>query len=76
MSKSRNAPTKSDLHFVAIQSVLDPHEAQLARDLAASLEPVALRAWLDELSHFGVAQAVLRIRALFAKGKLQGRRTS
>jgi hypothetical protein len=76
MSKPRNAPSKSDLHFVAIQSVLDPHEAQLARDLAASLEPVALRAWLEELSHFGVAQAVLRIRALFAKGKLQGRRSS
>ena len=76
MSKSRNAPTKPDLHFVAIQSVLDPHEAQLARDLAASLEPVARRAWLEELSHFGVAQAVLRIRALFAKGKLQGRRSS
>jgi hypothetical protein len=76
MSKSRYAPRKSDLHFVAIQSVLDPHEAQLARDLAASLEPVALRAWLEELSHFGVAQAVLRLRALFAKGKLHAARNS
>ena len=37
-------------HFIAIQSALKPEEAALARQLAAELSPVELRAWFDELS--------------------------
>lgn len=57
------------MHFIAIQSVLDPKEAALAREVAGELAPAELRAWFDELSSLSVPDAVLKIRALIGAGK-------
>jgi len=54
-------------HFISIQSVLDPGEAALAREVAASLSPGELRAWIEELSELSVPDAVKKIRT-FLKG--------
>ena len=54
-------------HFVSIQSVLDPKEAALAREVASSLPPAELRAWFDELSKLTVAEAVKKIRVMLTK---------
>ncbi|CAN5398295.1 hypothetical protein BH11MYX1_BH11MYX1_15920 [soil metagenome] len=51
-------------HFILIQSVLDPDEAALAREVAGNLPPAELRAWFDELSQLSVADAVKKIRVL------------
>lgn len=53
-------------HFLAIQSSLKPEEAALARQLAAELTPVEMRAWLADLSSLSVPDAVARIRTLLA----------
>ncbi|MFT3693833.1 MAG: hypothetical protein QM831_11870 [Kofleriaceae bacterium] len=58
---------KTMSHFIAIQSVLDPDEAAIARDVAATLRPSELRTWFDELSQLTVADAVKKIRATIAK---------
>jgi len=60
-------PARLLSHFISIQSSLDPHEAALARDIAAGLTPAELFAWLDELGQLSTADAVKRLRALFAK---------
>jgi hypothetical protein len=60
-------PARLLAHFISIQSVLDPHEAALARDIAAGLTPAELFAWLDELGQLSTADAVKRLRGLFAK---------
>jgi hypothetical protein len=57
---------KTMSHFIAIQSALGPEEAALARQLAAELTPIELRAWFDDLSKRDVAQAVQKIRGLLA----------
>jgi hypothetical protein len=56
-------------HFISIQSVLDPEEAALAREVAGDLPPAELRAWFDELSKLSVADAVKKIRALLKGAK-------
>jgi hypothetical protein len=53
-------------HFISIQSVLDPKEAELARAVAADLSPAELRSWFEELKRLSVPQAVQKIRALVA----------
>ena len=53
-------------HFLAIQSALKPDEAALARQLAAELTPVEMRAWLADLSSISVPDAVAKIRSLLA----------
>jgi len=53
-------------HFISIQSVLDPKEAELARAVAADLSPAELRSWFEELKKLNVAQAVQKIRTLIA----------
>lgn len=58
---------KTMTHFISIQSVLDPDEAALARDVASTLPPAELRAWFDELSHLTVAEAVKKIRSMLGK---------
>jgi len=58
---------KTMSHFVSIQSVLDPKEAALAREVASSLPPAELRAWFDELSKLTVAEAVKKIRVMLTK---------
>jgi hypothetical protein len=60
-------PARLLAHFIAIQSVLDPHEAALARDIAAGLTPAELFAWLDELGQLPTEDAARRLRALFSK---------
>ena len=50
-------------HFIAIQSVLTPAEAALARQIAAELSPKEMRAWFAELSALSVPDAVAKIRA-------------
>lgn len=57
---------KTMMHFVAIQSALKPDEAALAKQLAAELSPLEMRAWFDELSKLEVPQAVQKIRVLIA----------
>jgi hypothetical protein len=59
-------PARLLSHFISIQSVLDPHEAALARDIAAGLTPAELFAWLDELGQLPIADAAKRLRGLFA----------
>lgn len=59
-------PARLLAHFISIQSVLDPHEAALARDIAAGLTPTELFAWLDELGQLPTADAAKRLRGLFA----------
>jgi len=59
-------PARLLAHFISIQSVLDPHEAALARDIAAGLTPAELFAWLDELGQLPTADAAKRLRGLFA----------
>ena len=58
---------KTMSHFVSIQSVLDPKEAELAREVASSLPPGELRAWFDELTKLTVAEAVKKIRVMLTK---------
>ena len=58
---------KTMSHFVSIQSVLDPKEAALAREVASSLPPAELRAWFDELTKLTVAEAVKKIRVMLTK---------
>jgi len=58
---------KTMSHFVSIQSVLDPKEAELAREVASSLPPAELRAWFDELTKLTVAEAVKKIRVMLTK---------
>ncbi len=53
-------------HFIAVQSALKPEEAALAREVAGTLDPAALRGWFDELSRLSVPQAVQKIRFLVA----------
>ncbi len=53
-------------HFIAVQSALKPEEAALAREVAGTLDPAALRGWFDELSKLSVPQAVQKIRVLIA----------
>jgi hypothetical protein len=55
---------KTMTHFIAIQSALAPAEAALARQVAAELSPVELRAWFDELSALSVPDAVAKIRSM------------
>jgi hypothetical protein len=59
-------PARLLAHFISIQSILDPHEAALARDIAAGLTPAELFAWLDELGQLPTADAAKRLRGLFA----------
>src|SRR3569623_2492036 len=59
-------PARLLAHFFSIQSVLDPHEAALARDIAAGLTPSELFAWLDELGQLPTADAALCLCGLFA----------
>ena len=56
-------------HFIAIQSVLTPEEAALAREVAGELAPAELRAWFDELSKLSVPDAVVKIRTLVGSSK-------
>jgi hypothetical protein len=49
-------------HFLAIQSALTPDEAALAREVASTLSPRELRAWLAELGPLSVPDAVAVIR--------------
>ncbi len=58
---------KTMSHFVSIQSVLDPKEAELAREVASSLPRAELRAWFDELTKLTVAEAVKKIRVMLTK---------
>jgi hypothetical protein len=60
---------KTMTHFISIQSVLDPDEAALAREVAGNLPPAELRAWFDELSGLTVAEAVKKIRVLLKGAK-------
>lgn len=60
---------KTMTHFISIQSVLDPDEAALAREVASSLSPTELRAWFDDLSRLSVADAVTKIRTLLGAKK-------
>lgn len=53
-------------HFIGVQSALKPEEAALAREVAGTLAPAALRGWFDELSKLSVPQAVQKIRVLIA----------
>lgn len=57
---------KTMMHFIAIQNALKPDEAALAKQLAAELSPIEMRAWFDELSKLEVPQAVQKIRVLLA----------
>lgn len=57
---------KTMMHFLAIQNALKPDEAALAKQIAAELSPVELRAWIEELSALEVPQAVQKIRVLLA----------
>jgi len=56
-------------HFISIQSVLDPDEAALARDVAGNLPSEELRTWFDELSKLSVPDAVKKIRVLLKGAK-------
>ena len=49
-------------HFLAIQSALTPEEAAFAREVASTLSPRELRAWLAELRPLNVPDAVAVIR--------------
>jgi hypothetical protein len=55
---------KTMSHFITIQSTLTPTEAALARQVAAELSPVELRAWFNELSALSVPDAVAKIRSM------------
>jgi len=50
------------MHFMAIQSVLTPEEAQTIRDAVVALKPAELRVWLDEMNKLTVPDAVRRLR--------------
>jgi hypothetical protein len=54
---------KAIAHFIAIQSVLTPAEAALARQVAADLSPAEVRTWLAELTALSVPDAVAKIRS-------------
>jgi hypothetical protein len=54
---------KAMSHFIEIQSALTPLEGRLAREVAASLSPAEMRAWLVELSAMSVPDAVAKIRS-------------
>ncbi len=56
------------VHFIAIQSALQPDEAALARSVAADLPGPELRSWFDELSKLSVPEAVAKIRTMIGKG--------
>lgn len=49
-------------HFLAIQSALTADEAAMAREVASSLSPRELRAWMGDLRSMSVADAVAMIR--------------
>lgn len=63
---------KTMSHFLAIQSALAPNEAALARQVAAELAPVELRAWFDELAAMPVSAAVAKIRAMLGASTKTG----
>lgn len=56
-------------HFMAVQAVLSPEEAAIARGVAAELSPSELRTWVEELRALSVADAVTKVRALIAGRK-------
>ncbi len=49
-------------HFLAIQSALGADEAAMAREVASTLSPRELRAWMSELRTMSVPDAVAAIR--------------
>lgn len=56
-------------HFLAIQNALEPEEAAIAREVAASIKPADLRAWFDVMIKLTVPEAVEQIRQLIAGNK-------
>lgn len=54
-------------HFVAVQSVLTPQEAALAREVAKELGPVELQTWFEDLKKLSVPDAVEKIRGLITR---------
>ncbi|MEJ7598482.1 MAG: hypothetical protein WKG01_11280 [Kofleriaceae bacterium] len=56
-------------HFIAVQAMLTAEDSALARELAAELSPPELRAWFEELSKLGVAQAAEKIRKVVSGAK-------
>lgn len=59
-------------HFIAIQSALGPEQAALARQLAAELTQLEVRAWLSELSALSVPDAVAKIRSILGGASKKG----
>jgi hypothetical protein len=49
-------------HFLAIQAALGTDEAAMAREVASTLSPRELRAWMEELRSMSVPEAVTAIR--------------
>jgi hypothetical protein len=64
MTEDEALDARATMHFISIQSVLDPDEAELARAYAESLSAAELRAWFDQLNRLPIAEAVLRTRAM------------
>jgi hypothetical protein len=62
-SDGENFARNALAHFIEIQSELTPLEGRLAREVAATLSPAEIRAWLAELSTMSVPDAVAKIRS-------------